>query len=147
MGLIGVVDALAVLVALGLLALGLLVLRRRFLSRRGGTFDCSLRLRMTSNARTGQGWTLGIARYSGDTLEWYRVFSYALRPKRVLGRRDLQVVDRRDPQGAEVFSLLSGAVVVRCIAAGGPVEFAMSQDTLTGFLSWVESSPPGIPRP
>ena len=143
MGLIGVVDVLAALVALGLVALGLLVLRRRFLSRRGGTFDCSLRLRPAANPRTGQGWTLGIARYSGDTLEWYRVFSYALRPKRVLGRRELQVVDRRDPQGAEVFSLLSGAVVVRCIGADGPVEFAMNEDTLTGFLSWVESAPPG----
>jgi hypothetical protein len=147
MGLIGVVDVLAALVALGLVALGLLVLRRRFLSRRGGTFDCSLRLRPAANPRTGQGWTLGIARYSGDTLEWYRVFSYSLRPKRVLGRRELQVVDRRDPQGAEVFSLLSGAVVVRCVGAGGPVEFAMNEDTLTGFLSWVESSPPGIPAP
>jgi len=147
MGLIGVVDVLAALVAIGLIALGLLVLRRRFISRRGGTFDCSMRLRPAANPRTGQGWTLGIARYSGDTLEWYRVFSYALRPKRVLGRRELQVVDRRDPQGAEVFSLLSGAVVVRCVGAGGPVEFAMNEDTLTGFLSWVESSPPGIPAP
>ena len=147
MGLIGVVDVLAALVAVGLIALGLLVLRRRFISRRGGTFDCSMRLRPAANPRTGQGWTLGIARYSGDTLEWYRVFSYSLRPKRVLGRRELQVVDRRDPQGAEVFSLLSGAVVVRCVGAGGPVEFAMNEDTLTGFLSWVESSPPGIPAP
>jgi hypothetical protein len=147
MGLIGVVDVLAALVAVGLIALGLLVLRRRFISRRGGTFDCSMRLRPAANPRTGQGWTLGIARYSGDILEWYRVFSYSLRPKRVLGRRELQVVDRRDPQGAEVFSLLSGAVVVRCVGAGGPVEFAMNEDTLTGFLSWVESSPPGIPAP
>jgi hypothetical protein len=140
-------DGLATAVLVVLVALVLLVLRRRFISRRGGTFDCSLRLRPAANPRTGQGWTLGIARYSGDTLEWYRVFSYALRPKRVLGRRDLQVVDRRDPQGAEVFSLLSGAIVVRCIGDGGPVEFAMSPDTLTGFLSWVESSPPGIPAP
>ena len=147
MGLIGVVDVLAALVAIGLIGLGLLVLRRRFISRRGGTFDCSMRLRPAANPRTGQGWTLGIARYSGDILEWYRVFSYSLRPKRVLGRRELQVVDRRDPQGAEVFSLLSGAVVVRCVGEGGPVEFAMNEDTLTGFLSWVESSPPGIPAP
>jgi len=141
-------DGVAAAVLLVLVALALLVLRRRFLSRRGGTFDCSMRLRpAAANPRTGQGWTLGIARYSGDILEWYRVFSYSLRPKRVLGRRELQVVDRRDPQGAEVFSLLSGAVVVRCVGDGGPVEFAMSEDTLTGFLSWVESSPPGIPAP
>jgi hypothetical protein len=147
MGLIGVVDVLAVLLGLVLLALGLLVLRRRYITRGGGTFDCSLRLSGSGPSRGGKGWALGIARYAGDTLEWYRVFSYALRPKRVLGRRDLQVVDRRDPQGAEAFSLLSGAVVVRCVGAGGPVEFAMSPDTLTGFLSWVESSPPGIPAP
>jgi len=141
-------DGVAAAVLLVLVALALLVLRRRFLSRRGGTFDCSMRLRpAAANPRTGQGWTLGIARYSGDILEWYRVFSYSLRPKRVLGRRELQVVDRRDPQGAEVFSLLSGAVVVRCVGEGGPVEFAMNEDTLTGFLSWVESSPPGIPAP
>lgn len=147
MGLIGVVDVLAVLLGLALVALGLLVLRRRFISRSGGTFDCSLRLRPAANPKSGQGWTLGIARYSGESLEWYRVFSYALRPKRVFGRRDLQVVDRREPQGAEAFSLLSGAVVVRCVEPGGPVELALSRDTLTGFLAWVESSPPGIPAP
>jgi hypothetical protein len=140
MSLIVVLDVLAALVALGLLALGLLVLRRRVVTRSGGTFDCSLRLGAGSY---GKGWVLGIGRYSGERLEWYRVFSYSMRPRRVLSRRDLQVVERRDPHGAEAFSLLSGAVVVRCRDGAGPVEMAMSQDTLTGFLAWVESSPPG----
>ena len=140
--LITLLDVLAAAVGLALLALGLLVVRRRVITRRGGTFDCSLRL---GDGPHGKGWVLGVGRYAGESLEWYRVFSYAMRPKRVLSRRDLQVVDRRDPAGAEVFSLLSGAVVVRCLGGDGPVELAMTHDTLTGFLSWLESSPPGIP--
>jgi hypothetical protein len=139
---IGALDGLAVLVVLALLGLALLVARRRVIARRGGTFDCSLRLR---DGAHGKGWVLGIGRYSGESLEWYRVFSYATRPRRVLSRRDLQVVDRRAARGPEAFSLLSGAVVVRCIAGTEQVELAMTPDTLTGFLAWAESSPPGIP--
>jgi hypothetical protein len=142
MSLIVGLDVLAALVAVSLLALGLLVIRRRVITRSGGTFDCSLRF---GQGAYGKGWVLGIGRYSGERLEWYRVFSYGMRPRRVFSRRDLHVVERRNPSGAEVFSLLSGAVVVRCLDADGPVELAMSQDTLTGFLAWVESSPPGIP--
>lgn len=140
--LIRLLDVLATLVGLSLLALVLLVLRRRVITRSGGTFDCSLRLRPGAH---GKGWVLGIGRYSGERLEWYRVFSYAMRPRRVMSRRDLQVADHRPPQGAEAFSLLSGAVVVRCRDREGPIELAMASDTLTGFLAWVESSPPGIP--
>ena len=80
MSLVWVLDALAAVVVLGLLALALLALRRRLLTRRGGTFDCSLRLR---EAPHGKGWVLGVGRYNGDDLEWYRVFSYSPRPRRV----------------------------------------------------------------
>ena len=62
-----------------------------------------------------------------------------------LSRRDLRILDRRDPRGPEVFALLAGAVVVRCRDGVGPVELAMGPDTLTGFLAWLESSPPGMP--
>jgi hypothetical protein len=139
---VGALDGLAGLVTIALLALALLVVRRRLIARRGGTFDCSLRLR---DGVHGKGWVLGIGRYSGESLEWYRVFSYATRPRRVLSRRSLQVVDRREARGPEAFSLLSGAVVVRCLSGAEHVELAMSQDTLTGFLAWMESAPPGIP--
>jgi hypothetical protein len=71
------------------------------------------------------------------------VFSYATRPRRVFGRRDLHVVERRDPQGTEALALLSGAVVVRCRDGDGFVDLAMSRDALTGFMSWLESAPPG----
>ena len=140
--LITLLDVLAALVGVALVGLAALFVRRRVVTRRGGTFDCSMRLR---EGAQGKGWVLGIGRYSGESLEWYRVFSYAMRPKRVLSRRDLHVVDRREPRGAEVYSLLSGAVVVRCRDTSGQVELAMTPDTLTGFLAWVESSPPGVP--
>lgn len=143
MTLVLVLDVLVGLVALALLAVGLLALRRRVITRRGGTFDCSMRLR---EGQHGKGWVLGIGRYAGDALEWYRVFSYATRPRRTFPRNELRVVESREPVGIEVFSLLSGAVVVRCVEGSEPVELAMSSGSLTGFLSWVESAPPGVPR-
>ena len=142
MSLVWLLDALAGVVVLGLLGLGLLALRRRYITRKGGTFDCSLRSR---DAPYGKGWVLGIGRYNGAELQWYRVFSYSTRPRKVFVRRDLRVLDNRDPTGVEVFSLLAGAVVVRCRDGDGPVELAMTPDSLTGFLSWVESAPPGVP--
>ena len=37
---------------------------------------------------TGRGWLLGIGRYSGDQLEWFRIFSLSPRPKRSWPRGD-----------------------------------------------------------
>lgn len=138
-----ILDVLAALVVAALVALGALAVRRRLLTRRGGTFDCSLRIGAGAH---GKGWTLGIGRYAGDIVEWYRVFSYSPRPRRVFRRRNLEILDRRVPQGAETFALLSGAVVVRCRDGDGFVELAMGTDALTGFLSWLESAPPGEAR-
>ena len=146
MSIIRALDGLAALVVVALAAVAVLAVRRRVITRRGGTFDCSLRLRPSAS---GKGWALGIGRYSGDSLEWYRVFSYATRPRHVMARRALEIVDRRVPEGAEAFALLSGAVIVRCrdgSDSGAMVEFAMGEDALTGFLSWLEAAPPGESR-
>jgi hypothetical protein len=32
---------------------------------------------------------------------------------------------------------------VRCTSNHAPVEIAMAEATLTGFLSWIEAAPPG----
>ena len=37
-------------------------------------------------ARAGRGWLLGLGRYSGETLEWFRIFSLSPRPKRAWER-------------------------------------------------------------
>ena len=131
-----------------LLALGLFVfgLRRRLIQRPGGTFDCSLRLPTGPDPAAvdgGKGWVYGVARYSGDQVEWFRVFSYAPRPRRVLERGAIEVVERRTPQGEEELALLSDAVVLVCEHRGSRLELAMSEDALTGFLAWLEAAPPG----
>ncbi|WP_377269360.1 DUF2550 domain-containing protein [Peterkaempfera sp. SMS 1(5)a] len=151
----------AVVVGVGVAGLVVFALRRRLIQRVGGTFDCSLRLRMPVRADTppptdddepapapapaadGKGWVFGIARYSGDSIEWFRVFSYAPRPRRVLPRSEIEVLGRRYPAGQEELALLSGSVVLRCLHRGAPLELAMSEDALTGFLAWLEAAPPG----
>ncbi|WP_329136676.1 DUF2550 domain-containing protein [Streptomyces sp. NBC_01476] len=140
---------LAFQVGFGILAaalLGLFVfgLRRRLIQRPGGTFDCSLRLAPAEDAEGGgKGWVYGVARYSGDRVEWFRVFSYSPRPRRVLDRPAIEVLGRRDPQGSEELALLSDAVVLSCRHRGMSLELAMSDDALTGFLAWLEAAPPG----
>ena len=143
------VQWLALDVAVGVLLLAVLALvavagRRRALQRRYGTIDCSLRLRRGPD---GRGWVLGVARFADDDLQWYRVFSLAPRPRRVLSRRTLEVRARREPRGPETLALLKGAVVMECRAPDGPVDLAMEPGAVTGFLAWLEARPPGATLP
>ena len=117
-----------------------LIVRRRLLSRHGGTFELSYRVR---SDRAGRGWLLGLGRYSGDALEWFRIFSLSPRPKRVWQRDSLSYVDRRDPEGRERMSLYPDHVVVVCSTPGGKLELAMSSSSLTGLQAWLEAGPPG----
>ena len=117
-----------------------LILRRRWLSRNGGTFELSYRARATT---PGRGWLLGLGRYAGDRLEWFRIFSLSPRPKRVWARQSLTYAGRREPEGVEQLSLYPGHVVIRCETPGGTVELALGVSSLTGFQSWLEAGPPG----
>ena len=135
-----VLDAVAVVLALVLLYGIALVTRRRLLSRNGGTFELSYRIRPD---RPGRGWLLGIGRYSGDSLEWFRIFSLAPRPKRSWPRGELAFAGQREPEGAERMSLFGDHVVVTCSTPEGEVELAMSPSSLMGFQSWLEAAPPG----
>ncbi|GGU14311.1 DUF2550 domain-containing protein [Streptomyces violascens] len=131
-------------VALVLLGLFVFGLRRRLIQRSGGTFDCSLRWGLPETPDTsGKGWVYGVARYNGDRIEWFRVFSYAPRPRRILERSAIDVVARRLPEGEEELALLSDAIILGCTHRGTRLELAMSEDALTGFLAWLEAAPPG----
>lgn len=99
--------------------------------------------RVDKNAGSGKGWAYGIARYNGDRIEWFRVFSYAPRPRRTLERGGIEVLERRHPTGEEELALLSDALILACSLRGTRVELAMSEDALTGFLAWLEAAPPG----
>ncbi len=133
----------AILALFGLCLLGL-YLRRVQLQRRGGTIDLSLRLR---DEIPGRGWVLGVGRFEGDELLWYRVFSASFRPRRRISRRGLSVIERREPRSEERRALPVGLVVLRCRTAQGEVELALSSSATTGFLAWLEATPPGATLP
>ena len=92
----GVVLLLLVFYGVGL------VLRRRLLARHGGTFELSHRLH---DGAPGRGWVLGMGRYSGEKLEWFRIFTLWPKPNRVWYREQLSYDGRRETMGAEQASL------------------------------------------
>ncbi len=138
------VEILVALVLLVLLPFVAISVRRRLLSRDGGAIELSLRLKPRSQ---GRGWVLGVGRFVGDDLQWFRVFSLARRPRRTLTRKDLEVRSRRIPKGAESLSLLKGAEVVELRSGRGVVEVALDREAMTGFLAWLEARPPGATLP
>jgi hypothetical protein len=133
-------DSAGVVLLLVILYGLLLVVRRRVLSRHGGTFELSVRVRPSE---AGRGWVLGLGRYREERLEWFRIFSPSPRPRRIWQRSQLHITGQREPSGPEAFALYGGHVVVECRTTDGPVELAMSSSALTGFSSWLESGPPG----
>ena len=144
---LGVLEGFALLVLLTVLSLVLLAVRRRWLNRLGGTFDCSLRLNVTT---PGAGWTLGVGRYNEGILEWFRFFSYALRPRMVFQRGEVRVVATREPDPVEAVALNADNRILRVETLHGDTdrewELAMSPESLTGLLSWLEAAPPGVRR-
>lgn len=98
---------------------------------------------------TRSGWHLGVGRYAGERFVWYRVWSLRSGPSRVLHRERLWIVERREPVGTESYAVPAGSLVLCCsIGDGESLEVAMGPDALTGFMSWLESAPPGrrLPR-
>lgn len=123
--------------------LGWLTFRRMRLVRGGGV-DVSLRRVRASAPTSTRGWNLGVLRYSGDEIVWFRVISLSGSAEVRLSRRELEIVDRRAPGPAEEYVVPADATVLRCREGRRTVELAMSPEVLTGFLSWLESTPPGL---
>jgi hypothetical protein len=138
----------AVVLVLIILAAAALATRRYLLERSGGTVDCALR----SPAGSGS-WRLGVLLYAPDSLQWYGALGILLRAEQTFHRRSLSVISRRTADPSEIVALGDGRIVVEISvkppadASGSPagehVELAMTEQALTGFLAWLESSPPG----
>ena len=140
----------AAVLVLVFLAAAVLASRRYLLERSGGTVECALR----SPAATGS-WRLGVLSYQHDSLSWYGALGVLLRPEHEFHRRALTVVSRRPAEPSEAVSLGTERIVVEVAAAPSPgipgtqgdpgehVELAMTDQALTGFLAWLEASPPG----
>lgn len=133
-------EAVGIGVLVVLVVLCLLFVRRALFARGGGTIEVSVRL--TSRV-PGRGWAPGFGRFAGDELRWYRMFSFALRPREVFSRRDLAIRSRRTPGGPELLALPADSLVLCCASSRSTVEVAMTEGALTGFLSWLEAAPPG----
>ena len=137
---ISTVLAIVAVPAAGGLALAALYVRRAALTR-GGTITMSMRVHRRVR---GRGWAPGFAKFEAGRLAWYRMFSYAWRPRRMFDRNDLKIEERRQPEGAERQVFPSSVVILACHCSGGDeVELAMTRSALTGFLSWLEAAPPG----
>ena len=125
-----------------------LATRRYLLERTGGTVECALRL----PAVTGN-WRPGLLSYQRDELYWYGALGVLLTPEQIFPRRALAVVSRRPAAAEEGSAIGADRIVVEISVkpsadasgsqAGEHLELAMSDSALTGFLAWLEASPPG----
>jgi hypothetical protein len=116
--------------------------RARLLMLGGGNIRLQVRV---STMVPGRGWSTGIGQFNGDELRFYRMFSLAFRPKRILDRADLVIEERRHPEGPERLTMPGHWIVLRLDTRGEQFEIAMAESTVTGFLSWLEAAPPGQP--
>jgi hypothetical protein len=138
----------AAVLVLIVLAAAALASRRYLLERSGGTIECALRTPVGSGA-----WRLGVLSYQHDSLTWHGALGVLLRPEREFHRRALSVVSRRPADPSETVALGADRIVVEVRVkpaadeSGSPsdelVELAMTEQALTGFLAWLEASPPG----
>jgi hypothetical protein len=133
-----IAELAAIVVLAVLLVVALLVLRRIRLLRRGGV-DVALRpARDTEDLR---GWHSGLGRYRGNEFRWYRISGLSSGANVVLDRTRLEITDRRDPIDGEMHP--AGSTVLTCRDGADVWELAINADALTGFSSWLESTPPG----
>ncbi len=138
-------TALGTLLLIACICLGYLAFRRVRLMRGGGV-DLSLRRRPAGASAprdASAGWHAGVARYHGDRLAWHRLTSFRPGVTVALDRAELQILDRRRPDGAESYVMPGASAVLLCRSRGIDVELAMTPGVLTGFLAWLEAAPPG----
>jgi len=137
-----ILEVIGICIVALLLVLFAIFFRRRLLMLGGGT----IRLQVRVNTMVpGRGWSTGIGQFVGDELRFHRMFSFAVRPKRVLNRAGLTVEQRRLPEGPERLTMPGHWIILRCASGAAELEIAMAESTVTGFLSWLEAAPPGQP--
>lgn len=143
--LIDVVVAIVVTVVVLSTPVIYVVLRVHWLTRQGGSFECSVLLNSDDPAHA---WVLGVARYSGEDLEWFRYYAVSVRPWFQLGRQRCDVLEVREPSQEESATLFPGHRIVHVQHTTTDDhqeqwQLAVSPETLTGLLAWLEASPPG----
>lgn len=125
--------------AVALLILAFVFVRRRLLARGGDLMLCALR--PEAQAR----WTAGLLRCEDVLVAWFPLLGFRLRPDYCWDRQGLDLtgmtgVGPNEPLDAgSVRAVLTGTPIGR-----GParVELALAQDPYTALRAWIEATPP-----
>jgi hypothetical protein len=88
------------------------------------------------------GWVLGVARFSDEHLEWFRLTSYRAGPSLLIARRDTVIKERREPSTNDAVWMPPDAIVLCLQTPDGDRMVAVPKSALPGLLSWWESAPP-----
>ena len=133
---------LATVGAVLLLSVAWIWLRRRWLSRTGGTFPCSLRRDLST---VGSPWVLGrrpLPRARTPVVPGVRRCRCG-RDSR-FDRAHVRAGDQRSRLPADGGLLYDDQRILQLDGPSGGVELAMDAGSLTGLLSWLEAAPPGM---
>lgn len=128
---------LLIILVLLLVCLALASTYRLIMLRRGGTAAI---LRVLP-ARGGQGWRHGLIRYEENRLVFWKLTSLKIGPDSAIERLGIEIGDRRGPRGDEYDIMTDDIVVIGVADNKGEYELALDRNSLTAFLSWVESRP------
>lgn len=130
-----------------------IIARRNYLLRGSGGISLALRADVpdpesgrpsVSGAADQRRWALGLGRFIGDELRWYRLFGIGVRPRYVLHRSEIELTSRRAPQGPEIHSLPADAVILECRHGQQRLELAVVGTAATGLSSWLEAAAPDV---
>lgn len=132
------IIAIALLVA----AVAIFVYRRQRILILQGAIE------MSAHRGTGLrgGWALGVARYSDEHLEWFRLTSYRAGPSLRISRANTVIERRSEPSSNDAVWMPPDAIVLDLATPGGHQMVAVPKSALPGLLSWWESAPPSWMR-
>ena len=135
-----IIDVLALSIAITLALFIVMAVRRWIIGRKGTTIDLSVTRNTESDA---SGWIIGVGRYRGDELAFFRLFSLWPSPRYTFRRGTVEVVGRRGPSARESRRTHHSFVVAQVQAQNPVSQVALTPGALTALLAWLESSPPG----
>lgn len=126
---------LACVLLLIVLGLVMLVVRRRLIAR-------GEPLAMVALER-GDGWKLGMTKLTTDSVLWFAVIGFSLRPRCVWRRGELDLGTPGPVTRAKPLAIID-PVQVDCLTGSEQFRIAIAPGDYTALRSWSESAPPGL---
>ena len=133
-----IVAWVIVVIAVVVAAIGIFIFRRRRILILRGAIEMSVHC----GRGVRGGWVLGVARFSDEHLEWYRLTSYRAGPSLRISRRDTVITERQEPSVNDAVWMPPDAIVLCLQTPEGDRMVAVPKSALPGLMSWWESAPP-----